>query len=77
MSRTAYRFVDYVTRQDPTGELSWSAVCVSGDEADCGAFSGETDEETAVKWMAEHTRDTEHTRYRRTFVDYATVEPKA
>ena len=77
MSRAVYRFVDYVTRQDPTGELSWSAVCVSGDEADCGESSGEADEETAVKWMAEHTRDTGHKHYRRTFVDYATVEPKA
>ncbi|MFB6848214.1 hypothetical protein ACFCXS_25655 [Streptomyces sp. NPDC056373] len=76
MTRALYRFVEYKAVQDPTGELSWSAVCVSGDEADCGESSGEMDEEKAVRWMAEHTRDTGHTRFRRTFGDYAIITPK-
>lgn len=74
MTRSTFRYVDHVVTRDPTGEVSWSAVCVSGDEADCGATTPEgADEEAAAKWMAEHHRDTGHKRFKRLFADYATV----
>jgi hypothetical protein len=74
--RAVYRFVNYRIAQDSTGEVSRSARCVSGEEADCGESSGELDEERVAKWMAEHAAATGHTRFRRTFTDYAVVEPK-
>lgn len=73
---SVFRHVTYLTRQDPSGELSWSAVCVSGDSADCGESSGELGgDETANGWMAEHTAKTGHKRFKRSVSDYATVEP--
>lgn len=75
MTRAVYRFVDFKVTRDTTACPVFGAVCVTGEEADCGASSGErVDEEKVTRWIAEHTRDTGHTRYRRTFADYATVE---
>ncbi|WP_079053793.1 hypothetical protein [Streptomyces graminilatus] len=73
-----FRFVNYTTRRDPGGALTWAAVCVTGESADCGAASPENaDEETANRWMVEHTAQTRHQRFQRTFNDFAIVEPKA
>ncbi|MGW1091479.1 DUF7848 domain-containing protein [Streptomyces sp. NPDC002596] len=73
-----FRYVEYLTCQDPTGELSWAVECVSGDESDCGASSGPmTGETPAIRWMSNHTASTGHNRYRRTFTDYALTEPKS
>lgn len=75
MTRAVYRFVDYKIQEDKTAERTREAVCVVGDLSDCGASSGElVDEETVIQWMAEHTRDSGHARFRRTFTDYATIE---
>ena len=74
--RAVYRFVNYRIAQDPTGEVSRSALCVSGEEVDCGESSGELGEEAVGKWMAEHSAATGHARFKRTFNDYAVVEPK-
>jgi hypothetical protein len=72
-----FRYVEYLTRQDPTGELSWGVECVTGDEKDCGASSGPlVGEVPAIRWMSNHTAATGHNRYRRTFTDYAVTEPK-
>ncbi|MER0445985.1 hypothetical protein ABR738_15690 [Streptomyces sp. Edi4] len=71
-----FRFQNYEIQPDPVGETTYAAECVSGDEADCGAQSGEKDETAKVaQWIAEHTRDTGHQRYRRTVADYVTAEP--
>lgn len=76
--RPAFRYVDYKTTLDPAGEQTWRAVCVAGDEKDCGAKSPESgDEEAANDWMAEHTAETGHGRFKRTYSDYALVEQKA
>ncbi|GAA3483617.1 hypothetical protein GCM10018966_081490 [Streptomyces yanii] len=73
-----FRYVEYLTCQDPTGELSWAVECVSGDESDCAASSGPMAGETpAIRWMSNHTASTGHNRYRRTFTDYALTEPKS
>lgn len=75
--RAVLRFIDYVTKQDPTGEETWKAVCVSGDEEECKATSPVLGgDEAANDWMAEHAAQTGHKRYKRTFEDYALVEPK-
>ncbi|MFI5746550.1 hypothetical protein ACIBBE_11515 [Streptomyces sp. NPDC051644] len=71
-----FRFQNYEIQPDPVGETTYAAECVSGDEADCGAQSGEKGETSNVaQWIAEHARDTGHQRYRRTVADYATAEP--
>lgn len=75
--RLVIKFVEYVTRQDPTGEVAWSAVCVSGDDSDCGEESGpKPDDQAVIDWMSEHRARTGHARYRRRFEDYALTEPK-
>ncbi|WP_051851978.1 hypothetical protein [Streptomyces sp. NRRL F-5650] len=77
MTRAVLRFVDYKATSDPAGESVWSAVCVSGEEKDCGATSRELGgEEVAIAWMAEHCAETGHNRFKRSFSDYALVVPK-
>ncbi|MET7716028.1 hypothetical protein [Streptomyces sp. NPDC005407] len=77
MIRAGYRFVDYKVREDATAERTREAVCVVGEDSDCGISSGElVDEEKVTRWMAEHRRDTGHSRFKRLFTDYATVEPQ-
>ncbi|MDX3206101.1 DUF7848 domain-containing protein [Streptomyces scabiei] len=73
------KFVSYVTRRDPEGELVWKAVCASGDEeAACKAASEAcTNDEAANDWMLQHTAKTGHRRFQRIFEDYAVVEPKS
>ncbi|MGW0705050.1 DUF7848 domain-containing protein [Streptomyces sp. NPDC002643] len=75
--RALLRFVNYTTTRDPQGEVTYKARCVSGDEEECGAESEVLgDDEAANDWIAEHTAATGHKRYKRTFEDYALVEPK-
>ncbi|WND40574.1 hypothetical protein RI578_40500 (plasmid) [Streptomyces sp. BB1-1-1] len=63
---------------DELAHPEFEAVCVSGDEEDCGEKSGPLpDADHLDTWMAEHTRDTGHRRYRRAYCEYATVEPGA
>jgi hypothetical protein len=77
MTRTVYRFQPFTIRQDTTALPTYEARCVAGEEADCGASSRqETDPAPVERWMAEHTRDTGHFRFRRVFADYADVSPQ-
>ncbi|PZT70494.1 hypothetical protein DN402_15175 [Streptomyces sp. SW4] len=70
-----FRYVPYVIVQDPSAEPEYEARCVSGDEADCGAVSGPCRAPSEVEeWQRRHTQETRHTRYRRTFADYAVLE---
>ncbi|WP_078658089.1 DUF7848 domain-containing protein [Streptomyces rimosus] len=74
MTRRIFRFVPYTIRQDTTAEPTYEAVCVSGDENECGEKSGAWLTPHPVEvWMREHARDTGHTRYCRCFQDYAEV----
>ncbi|MEU9975937.1 hypothetical protein [Streptomyces sp. NPDC051014] len=76
--RRFFRFVPYLITQDDTAEPEYAAYCVSGDEADCGAESGPCGSPGAVEeWQRRHTRDTRHLRYRRSFTDYAVLEPES
>ncbi|MFE5036439.1 hypothetical protein [Streptomyces sp. NPDC056683] len=76
--RRFFRFVPYLITQDLTAEPEYEAFCVSGEEADCGAASGPCGSPEAVEeWQRGHTRDTRHQRYRRSFTDYAVLEPRA
>ncbi|RPE41706.1 hypothetical protein EDD90_4797 [Streptomyces sp. Ag109_O5-1] len=75
--RRTFRFVPYLITQDDTAEPEYEAYCVSGEEADCGAASGPCASPAAVEeWQRGHTRDTRHVRYRRSFTDYAVLEPE-
>jgi hypothetical protein len=71
---TFFRFVDYVIRGDDLGLRTWGATCVAGDSEDCGASAPGGDQEAVSKWMAEHCRETGHTRFQRQYEDFATVE---
>jgi len=75
---TRYRFRNYTIARDETAAPTYAAESVTGDDADCGESSGEhVTPEDVEKWLACHQRDTGHTRFRRTFADYADVEPDA
>lgn len=72
---TTYRFRNYRVSADETAMPAYQAVCVTGEDTDCGADSQDQPDEAALtRWMAEHTRDTGHGRFRRAHWDYATVE---
>ncbi|MCW7945048.1 hypothetical protein AAW14_24360 [Streptomyces hygroscopicus] len=74
-AKAVLRFVKYKITRDPDRERTWRARCVSGDEEECGAesmvFGGDED---PIDWMAEHAKETGHTRFERTYKDYALVE---
>ncbi|SDN10274.1 hypothetical protein SAMN04487981_103574 [Streptomyces sp. cf386] len=73
--RRIFRFVPYSIVQDASVLPEYEASCVSGDEADCGAASGPCGHPTEVEgWRRRHTQETRHTRYRRSFLDYAVLE---
>ncbi|MGX2996344.1 DUF7848 domain-containing protein [Streptomyces sp. JNUCC 64] len=75
--RRVFRYVPFAIAQDPTAEPEYAARCVSGEEADCGAESGACGHPADVEdWLRRHVRDTRHLRYRRTFTDYAALEPE-
>lgn len=74
--RRVFRYVPFTIVQDPTAEPEYAARCVSGEEADCGAESGAWCHPAGVEdWQRRHTQETRHLRYRRTFGDYAVLEP--
>ena len=76
-TRRIFRYVPYSIVQDPTAEPEYEARCVSGDDHDCDATSGPRANPTDVEeWQRKHTQETRHTRYRRSFADYAVLEPQ-
>lgn len=75
-ARRVFRYVPYVIAQDQTALPEYEARCVSGDEVECGAVSGVHHDPAGVEeWQRKHTQETRHLRYRRTFGDYAVLEP--
>ncbi|MCX5426092.1 hypothetical protein [Streptomyces sp. NBC_00078] len=76
--RAAYRFRAYNFTADQSTLPTYQAVCVTGDDADCGADSGpQESEENLNRWMAEHSRDTAHATFRRAQWSYVEVQPGA
>jgi hypothetical protein len=76
MTRRVFRYVPYVIAQDTMAAPAYASRCVAGEEADCGAESGpRTGPADVEEWQREHTQDTRHTRYQRTFTDYAVLDP--
>ncbi|QEU92796.1 hypothetical protein [Streptomyces kanamyceticus] len=70
--RRLFRWDPFTTAQDPTVEPEYAALCVSGDEKACGAYSGVMGGALTVDdWMRQHLRDTGHRHFRRTFTDFA------
>ncbi|MEU7224491.1 hypothetical protein [Streptomyces chrestomyceticus] len=75
MSRRIFRYVPFTITQDPTAEPTYEAECVSGEEKECGEKSDEWLTPHPVEvWMREHTKNTGHRRFRRSFQDYAQME---
>ncbi|MER5212427.1 hypothetical protein ABT063_18050 [Streptomyces sp. NPDC002838] len=73
--RRIFRYVPYSIVQDASAQPEYEAHCVSGDEAECGAASGPCGDPAEVEeWQRKHTQETRHTRYRRSFADYAVLE---
>jgi hypothetical protein len=63
---------------DPHSLPTFRAVCVTGEDADCGATSGDlTDPDALTRWIAEHYRDTTHSTYERTTRATVTAQPGA
>lgn len=76
MTSKTFRFREYGVTPDESAAPAYQAVCVTGEEADCGADSkDQPDEKALTRWMAEHTSSTGHDRFRRARWDYAMVEP--
>ncbi|MFE0175183.1 hypothetical protein ACFWZ2_22965 [Streptomyces sp. NPDC059002] len=66
----------YTLVQDPYAAPEYEALCVVGEDADCGATSGRhADPGPVEEWQRLHTQETGHLRYRRTFADYAVMQP--
>ena len=73
--RVRMRFREYPIAPDPQAIPTISAVCVTGEDADCGATSGHAQSADAVaRWMAEHFRDTGHAAFERTTTEPLRVE---
>lgn len=75
---TRFRFRDYHVNPvtDPMSLPTLSAVCVTGEDADCGAASGDVrSAEELVRWIAEHFAETKHETFERT--ERATVRAEA
>jgi hypothetical protein len=69
------RFREYPITPDPHAVPTISAVCVTGEDADCGATSGPmADPDTVARWMAEHFRDTGHTAFEQSATETLHVE---
>ncbi|MGW1715817.1 DUF7848 domain-containing protein [Streptomyces sp. NPDC002156] len=74
--RRTFRYVPFTIVQDATAEPEYATRCVSGGESECGAESGVRGHPADVEeWQRRHTQETRHERYRRTFADYAVMEP--
>ncbi|MEV5509530.1 hypothetical protein [Streptomyces orinoci] len=77
---TRYRFRDYTVRAeaDPLTLPTFTAVCVTGDERDCGATSGDVHSpDELVRWIAAHCAQTRHGLYERTTRETVCAEPGA
>ncbi|MGW0813248.1 DUF7848 domain-containing protein [Streptomyces viridiviolaceus] len=73
--RRTFRYVPFAIVQDPSALPEYEARCVWGEDADCGATSGPCRTPAEVEeWQRRHTQETRHTRYRRSFADYAVLE---
>jgi len=69
------RFRDYVVAPDLMAAREFGALCVSGEDADCGARAVESLDNTEVdRWIVTHFRDTGHERFERSITDYAVVQ---
>lgn len=78
MVRARYRLRNYKITPAKTMMPAHQAVCVTGEDADCGADSGDKACAADVeRWIAEHTRDTGHGFYRLAQWDYVQTEPGA
>ncbi|WP_236242883.1 hypothetical protein [Streptomyces sp. CC228A] len=78
--RRRYRFREYhVTAVvDPMTLPTFAAVCVTGEDHDCGATSGELHtEDELTRWIAEHCAETGHDFYHRTTRATLRAEPGA
>lgn len=75
-ARSVMRYVTYKIEADLTALPEYEAVCVTGDDADCGARPAcSVDLDELAAWVLSHTAETGHTRYRRGLHDYAVVVP--
>ncbi|KJK58198.1 DUF7848 domain-containing protein [Saccharothrix sp. ST-888] len=75
-----YRFREYhvTTVIDPLAVPTFEAVCVTGEEQDCGAASGELHSpEELTRWIAGHCAQTGHQSYEQTTRTIVRAEPGA
>ncbi|ELS53632.1 DUF7848 domain-containing protein [Streptomyces viridochromogenes] len=78
--RRRYRFREYhmTAVVDPMSLPIFEAVCVTGEDHDCGVTSGELHaEEELTRWIAEHCAETGHDFYHCTTRATLRAEPGA
>lgn len=72
-----FRYVPYSFAQDQSAEPEYDALCVSGDDDECGEYSGvHPDPDGVQAWQVQHFRETGHKRFRRNFGDYCELTPE-
>ncbi|QMU78804.1 hypothetical protein GXW83_26970 [Streptacidiphilus sp. PB12-B1b] len=72
---TRFRYRTYNLLRDGPTLPKYTAECVGGDDAVCGAVSGEwADQRDVDRWAAAHVAESGHLRFRRSFHDYVEVE---
>lgn len=80
VTRGRYRFREYhvTTAADPMALPAYAALCVTGEEHNCGAESGtlHTPDEL-TRWIAEHCTRTGHQHYEQTVRAILRAEPGA
>jgi hypothetical protein len=75
-STRRFRFRTYHLVRDDSALPTYAVECVSGEDADCGATSGErVDQGEVDQWASAHAAETGHARFRRGFHDYVQVVP--
>ncbi|MDQ0795944.1 hypothetical protein [Streptomyces sp. B1I3] len=79
-TRSRYRFREYhvTTVPDPMALPALEAVCVTGEERNCGAASGAlNDRDELTRWIAGHCAQTGHELYEQTTRALLRAEPGA
>ena len=77
---TRYRFREYSVHMeaDPLALPTFRAVCVTGEEANCGASSEDVHSDgELLRWISRHCARTGHKQYERTTCATVRAEPGA
>ncbi|MFE7241701.1 hypothetical protein [Streptomyces sp. NPDC057580] len=72
MTRSVFRFVDYIIQHEPLGEVTWEVFCAT---YGCEETSITDSDQRSSEWAMRHTAATGHALSRRVCTDHAKVRP--